>query len=571
MENINLKTALLNEQYEKIALFGENNDRKTWLVRQKNSNKIFVLKEIEIENISIYESLQYIKNRHLAAVKNIIEIENKAVVIEEYISGDILADKIENKNITKEDALDYTCQLFEVLSELEKVNIVHRDITPKNILISSDNVVKLIDFGISRKTKEGRTKDTTILGTAGYAAPEQFGFMQTDIRSDIYSIGVVFHEMLTGKMPEGNKCICYDYKEFIQKCINISPENRFQTACQAYEELMKNYDVVLSMPFVGHHEDFINMGLRCIETKMERRGVNPIHDFSLMKFYKKILQEENSDLVITYSIKPNVYGGLMCEKLNIPFYANVQGLGTAFQKPGLAQFATVLYKTAFKKVKTVFFENQVNADEFVDRKIISVEKETILNGAGINLEIYECKPYPKSDPPHFLYLGRIMKEKGMDELFSAAEKLHDDGYKFVLDLVGFFEDEYKERVELLESKGVVKFHGFQEEPRPYYATADCVVMPSYHEGMSNVNLEASATGRPVITTNIPGCRESVENEYTGWLCEPKSIDSLYEKMKAFLETDISKREVMGKYARQKMVDEFDKKIVVNDTIKALKL
>lgn len=241
MENINLKTALLNEQYEKIALFGENNDRKTWLVRQKNSNKIFVLKEIEIENISIYESLQYIKNRHLAAVKNIIEIENKAVVIEEYISGDILADKIENKNITKEDALDYTCQLFEVLSELEKVNIVHRDITPKNILISSDNVVKLIDFWISRKTKEGRTKDTTILGTAGYAAPEQFGFMQTDIRSDIYSIGVVFHEMLTGKMPEGNKCICYDYKEFIQKCINISPENRFQTACQAYEELMKNY------------------------------------------------------------------------------------------------------------------------------------------------------------------------------------------------------------------------------------------------------------------------------------------------------------------------------------------
>lgn len=122
-----------------------------------------------------------------------------------------------------------------------------------------------------------------------------------------------------------------------------------------------------------------------------------------------------------------------------------------------------------------------------------------------------------------------MKEKGMDELFSAAEKLHDDGYKFVLDLVGFFEDEYKERVELLESNGVVKFHGFQEEPRPYYVTADCVVMPSYHEGMSNVNLEASATGRPVITTDIPGCRESVENEYTGWLCEPKSVDSLYEK------------------------------------------
>ena len=239
------------------------------------------------------------------------------------------------------------------------------------------------------------------------------------------------------------------------------------------------------------------------------------------------------------------------------------------QKQEKRKLSEIIEQDGPEKFKEI--ENQVNADEFVDRKIISVEKETILNGAGINLEIYEYKPYPKSDPPHFLYLGRIMKEKGMDELFSAAEKLHDDGYKFVLDLVGFFEDEYKERVELLESKGVVKFHGFQEEPRPYYATADCVVMPSYHEGMSNVNLEASATGRPVITTDIPGCRESVENEYTGWLCEPKSIDSLYEKMKAFLETDISKREVMGKYARQKMVDEFDKKIVVNDTIKALKL
>lgn len=115
------------------------------------------------------------------------------------------------------------------------------------------------------------------------------------------------------------------------------------------EELMKNYDVVLSMPFVGHHEDFINMGLRCIETKMERRGVNPIHDFSLMKFYKKILQEENPDLVITYSIKPNVYGGLMCEKLNIPFYANVQGLGRHFKSPDLLSLRQFFIKQPLKR------------------------------------------------------------------------------------------------------------------------------------------------------------------------------------------------------------------------------
>lgn len=337
------------------------------------------------------------------------------------------------------------------------------------------------------------------------------------------------------------------------------------------EELMKNYEVVLCMPFAGHHDDFMNMGLRCIETKMERRGINPFHDFALMKLYKEILKNEAPDLVITYSIKPNIYGGLMCQKLKIPFFANVQGLGTAFQKAGLAQFVTLLYKRAFKGVNAVFFENQVNADEFVNRKIISAEKEIVLNGAGVNLKEYEYKSYPCNKPPHFLYLGRIMKEKGMDELFAAAEKLCDDGFEFVLDLVGFFEDEYKEKVEQLESRGIVKFHGFQEEPRPYYAAADCVVMPSYHEGMSNVNLEASATGRPVITTDIPGCREAIDDETTGWLCRVKDVDSLCEKMKAFLNMNITDREIMGKSARKKMEAEFDKIAVVSDTIEALNL
>ena len=337
------------------------------------------------------------------------------------------------------------------------------------------------------------------------------------------------------------------------------------------EELMKDNEVVLSMPFVGHHDDFINMGLRCIETKLERRGINPITDLSLVKFYKKMLKEEKPDLVITYSIKPNIYGGLMCSKLNIPFYANVQGLGTAFQKQGLAQFVTMLYKAAFKRVQTVFFENRENADEFVKRNIISPQRETILKGAGINLCEYEYRPYPANEKPHFLYLGRIMKEKGMDELFEASEKLYNEGESFVLDLVGFFEDEYKEKVSRLEERGIVKFHGFQEEPRPYYATADCIVMPSYHEGMSNVNLEASATGRPVITSDIPGCKEAVEDGQTGWLCKAQNADSLYNKMKLFLGESVSRREEMGKLARKKMENEFDKALVVESTINALKV
>ena len=166
---------------------------------------------------------------------------------------------------------------------------------------------------------------------------------------------------------------------------------------------------------------------------------------------------------------------------------------------------------------------------------------------------------------------KAFRVNGMDELFEASEKLYNEGESFVLDLVGFFEDEYKEKVSRLEERGIVKFHGFQEEPRPYYAAADCIVMPSYHEGMSNVNLEASATGRPVITSDIPGCKEAVEDGKTGWLCKAQNADSLYNKMKLFLGESVSRREEMGRLARKKMENEFDKALVVESTIRALKV
>lgn len=337
------------------------------------------------------------------------------------------------------------------------------------------------------------------------------------------------------------------------------------------QELMKKHEVVLSMPFVGHEDDFQAMGLRCIKTDVDRRGINPATDFKLFHTYQRLLRNEQPDLVITYSIKPNIYGGLACAIAGIPYCANVQGLGTAFQRKGLAQFVTVLYQLALGKAKTVFFENKANAEEFFRRGIISAEKVTVLPGAGINLEQYPYAPYPKNETVHFLYLGRIMKEKGIDELFYAVKRLHDEGAAFTLDLVGFFEDAYKEQVEALEAAGIAVFHGFQQDPRPFYAAADCVVMPSYHEGMSNVNLEAAATGRPVITTDIPGCREAVEDGVTGLLCRAGSGEDLYRAMKRFLELPPEARAVMGQSGRKKMEREFDKKMVVAQTLRALEL
>ena len=336
------------------------------------------------------------------------------------------------------------------------------------------------------------------------------------------------------------------------------------------QALMQENEVVLSMPFVGHEEDFQAMGLRCINTEVDRRGINPKTDWKLFNTYRRLLKAERPDMVITYSIKPNIYAGIACSMAGIPFCANVQGLGTAFQRKGLAQVVMVLYKAALRKAKTVFFENQGTAHEFLDRKIIPEEKITVLSGAGINLEEYPCQPYPENEALHFLYLGRIMKEKGIDELFAAMRRLHDElGNQVILDLVGFFDDDYEADVNRLVADGIAVFHGFQSEPRPYYAAADCIVLPSYHEGMSNVLLEAAATGRPVITSNIHGCKEAVNDGETGLLCRVKDADDLYEKIRQMAQTAPEKRNAMGKAARVKMEQEFEKSLIVEKTLRAI--
>lgn len=163
-----------------------------------------------------------------------------------------------------------------------------------------------------------------------------------------------------------------------------------------------------------------------------------------------------------------------------------------------------------------------------------------------------------------------MKEKGIDELFYAVRHLKKENENFVLDLVGFFEDEYKEQVKELEKHSIAHFYGFQSDPRPFYIEADCIVLPSYHEGMSNVLLEAAATGRPVITSNIPGCRESVENGKSGLLVEVKNKEMLYDAMKEMLHCSREEREQMGQAGREKMEREFRKEVVVEKTVQSLR-
>lgn len=333
--------------------------------------------------------------------------------------------------------------------------------------------------------------------------------------------------------------------------------------------LGSDMEVVIGVPFGDHIEDFRSLGCKMIDTPLNRRSINPLRDLKLLGQYRQILKDEKPDMVVTYSIKPNVYGGLACRMEKIPYCANVQGLGTAFQSPAMAAIATALYRIALKKARTVFFENAGNAELFQARKIIKPAQQTLLPGAGINLKHFPLQPYPEHDTVHFLYLGRLMKEKGMDELLDAIKMLYDDCYEVRLDLVGFFEDSYKEQLDALEALGIAKFHGFQEDPRPFYAAADCLVLPSYHEGMSNVLLEAAATGRPLVTSFIPGCREAVDEGRTGFTCRPRDKYGLYEAMKKIAELSREERMEMGLAGRKLMEERFDKEVVVEDTMNAI--
>lgn len=336
------------------------------------------------------------------------------------------------------------------------------------------------------------------------------------------------------------------------------------------EKLATTGEVVISTPFNGHEEDFLKK-YRCIETTIDRRSVNPIKDYLLYCFYKKLISTERPDVVVTYSIKPNIYGGYACRKLGVPYCVNVQGLGTAFEKKWLAPIVTAMYKVALKEAKVVFFENHANASEFLERGIIKSSVTKVLNGAGVNLDTFRYSEYPKDvDGIRFLYLGRIMKEKGIDELLEAIRHLKAKyGSLIKFDMVGFFEDEYKETINSMSRNKLIDFHGFQKDPTSFYVSSHCVVLPSYHEGMSNVLLEAAAIGRPLICSDVPGCREAVENGTTGFLCKKKDATSLQDAMEKFILLNNEERVAMGKRGREKMEQSFDKCDVVKKTIRAI--
>ena len=336
-------------------------------------------------------------------------------------------------------------------------------------------------------------------------------------------------------------------------------------------ELSQQSTLCASVPDNGRFEELRALGCQVVETPIDRRGLNPFSDLKLLMRYIRLIRSFKPTRVITYTIKPNIYGGFACQLFHVPYAANITGLGTTFQKDGILRKLVIwLYRFALRKADVVFFENCGNMETILDLRILAAEKCCLLNGAGVNLEHYSLMPYPQeAEPVRFLFIGRIMREKGVQELFEAMERLIRECYPCQLDLVGYFEEDFKTLIDQNVKEGWLHYHGYQNDVRPFIRNSHCFVLPSWHEGMANTNLECAAMGRPLITSRIHGCMEAVIEGESGFLCEPQNTDSLYEAMVRFCEMPQNKREAMGRAGRRHMEEVFDKGKVVAETLERI--
>ena len=334
------------------------------------------------------------------------------------------------------------------------------------------------------------------------------------------------------------------------------------------ERLVKEKnEVYVSFPNGPFGEgDEISKEYKChfIETEISRRGTNPIDDLKLLRNYKKIIKEINPDVVLAFTVKCDIYGGLACRMLKVPFMPNITGLGKGLTEGKLTKIITrFLYKISIKKSKCVFFQNESDKQFFIDNKI-KFQKSIVLPGSGVNLEKFKPLEYPNDKKIIFTYIARVMKAKGIDEFLEAARTIRKDNKNIEFHICGYCEEDYKDIIEKEVKKKNIIYHGLVEDVSKYEKMSHCIVLPSFHpEGISNVLLEAAASARPIITTNRVGCKETVDNNKTGYLIKEKDSKDLIDKMNLFIKLSNDERKKMGLLGRNKIEKEFDRNIVID--------
>jgi glycosyltransferase involved in cell wall biosynthesis len=348
-------------------------------------------------------------------------------------------------------------------------------------------------------------------------------------------------------------------------------------------EAMKNdgHSLILVVPEDEYSEKLNDLGFKTTNIYLKGSSINPIKEiYTIFNIYS-ILHKNKVDLVLSFTPKANIYSAIISILKKIPFIPGVSGLGRVFIKRNIITYIVLLlYKLTFNKAMKVFFENLDDKKLFISYKIISEKKSIHVPGTGIDLkyfkplEIYKCDNLFKNklniniQNTSFLLMARILWDKGIGEYVSAARVIRKNFPNVKFKILGFLDvsnpsaisrDIFNKWIE----EGVIEFSGKTDDVRPFISESDCVVLPSYREGLPRTLLEAASMARPIITTNVPGCKDTLVDGLTGFLCEPANAEDLASKICSFLLLSCEERLQMGSRGRRFIQENFDESIVIN--------
>lgn len=329
------------------------------------------------------------------------------------------------------------------------------------------------------------------------------------------------------------------------------------------------YEVVLVCPYGKKIDYFTERGCRFIDIDMDRRGTSILKDLKLMNNYRKVLKAEHPDVVLTYTAKPSYYASFVCQFLHIPHIINNAGImdtGKLFMR-----FLDFLYIVCERKANCIMFQNTYERD-YTERLLRNKVHYRDLPGSGVNTEAFPYQPYPENDDVvTFNYVARVMKSKGIDEFLECARVIKAK-YPFTRFVIygDFDDDTYRPIVQKCVDDGVLEYGGIVLDMKPAIAAAHAVIHPSYYEGMTNVVLEHSSSGRPSIGSNVPGVQDGIEDGKTGFIFEVKNANSLINAVEKFLALSHEEKVQMGINAREKMKREFERSIVTDTYIEEIK-
>ena len=340
------------------------------------------------------------------------------------------------------------------------------------------------------------------------------------------------------------------------------------------------YEVVAVAPNDKYSDGLKTLGCRFVPLHMDNGGTNPLKDVLLLWQFLRLFAIERPDVFLGYTVKPNVYGSLACRWLRIPVINNIAGLGAAFISGGMVmQIVRWLYRTALRRSAQIFFQNDDDRQLFVSGGLVTADKTALLPGSGIDLDRFVYTPMPATGNDcakfRFLLVARMLRDKGVGEYVEAARLLRKHWPQVEFCLLGFLDVKNPAAISRAEmdawvAEGVVNYLGESDDVRSQITAATCVVLPSYREGVPRSLLEAAAMGRPIITTDVVGCREVLDDGVNGLLCRPKDAADLAEKMARMIAMPQSELEAMGQRGRAKVEREFDEKIVIDKYLTAIK-